>query len=974
MENFKTGANYSGFTLKRSVFEKDMDSTIMSFVHEKTGAKLTAVKNDDDNKTFCIAFKTIPEDSTGVAHILEHCVLSGSEKYPVKDVFSELYKGGLSTFMNAFTSTDSTYYPYSTRNLKEYFNFMNVYLDTTLFPLLTKNSFLQEGWHYELKDIDSLPEYQGIVFNEMKGAMSNPLRQMTMNVSRVLFPGSTYSHNSGGDPEAITDLSYDYFKDFHKKYYHPSNSHIFVYGNADLLEELKFISEGYLNKFEKKLIDSAIAKGDNIAPLATEIFNYSVNQTESHDKKCYIAVSTKVGTPKDVELNVAFHLLSNILLNSDASPVKQAVMKEGIAGDFSGYFDDGQFETAVTAYISGSEAEHKDKFLEIYFSSLKEIIEKGIDKDLILSEINHLEFKQKEKEISSMRGLIYLNRVLHLELYDIDLFSGINLNPVIQSIRKKSMESDYLENTIKKYFLDQSRTAVVIMVPDAELAEKKSKKENDKLAQYKNSLTDIQLQELQKRTAEFKKYQNEENSDENLAKVPKLEVKDIDRRAMLIIPNVEKIDGVEFLSNEFYTNDIIYLSIGFDLNKIPADLLPYLNFLTDMFKEIGTKTRSYDQLYKDVSTYFGGFDFSLSILDDFKDKNKFKPILFLEIRTFKKFMFIAADILIDIIKNFSYDNTERIKEIVTSRYLGRDVNLKSEGYDYSVTRLKACENERGKFLEMVKGLTSFYAYKDLNDGLDSKLAGSIEKISELSRLIFNKNNLHVGITSDEEGIKLAKIACKDIISALDNKRLPEITMKYPVFKKNEAFLTSSDVVFVSLGGDFLTNGLEYSGKLEVVRNYLSSDYLFETIRLKGGAYGAWIYFNTMSGFLSLTSYRDPNIKKTFEAYYGIGEHLKKFGMNSSSFTNIKIGAYASFDPLLSPYSKGKKSKDDYLSGITQEFIEKTICEILNCTQKDIADTAENFESFLRTASKSVIGNADKIRKDKKYFSDLTEIV
>jgi len=221
MENFKTGDNYSGFTLKRSVFEKDMNSTIMSFIHEKTGAKLTAVKNDDENKTFCIAFKTIPEDSTGVAHILEHCVLSGSEKYPVKDVFSELYKGGLSTFMNAFTSTDSTYYPYSTRNLKEYFNFMNVYLDTTLFPLLTEKSFMQEGWHYELKDKDSQPEYQGIVFNEMKGAMSNPLRQMTMNVSRVLFPGSTYSHNSGGDPEAITDLTYDYFKDFHKKYYHP---------------------------------------------------------------------------------------------------------------------------------------------------------------------------------------------------------------------------------------------------------------------------------------------------------------------------------------------------------------------------------------------------------------------------------------------------------------------------------------------------------------------------------------------------------------------------------------------------------------------------------------------------------------------------------------------------------------------------------------------------------------------------------
>jgi presequence protease len=974
MENFEPGVNYRGFILKKSVFEKDMNSTIISFEHKATGAKLTAVKNDDDNKTFCIAFKTIPEDSTGVAHILEHCVLSGSEKYPVKDVFSELYKGGLSTFMNAFTSTDSTYYPFSTRNLKEYFNFMNVYLDTTLFPLLSKNSFLQEGWHYELKDKDSQIEYQGIVFNEMKGAMSNPLRQMTMNVSRVLFPGSTYSHNSGGDPEAITDLTYEYFLNFHKKFYHPSNSHIFIYGNADLMEELKFIDQNYLSKFSKKVIDSEITKGTLIAPMAEKTFNYTVNHNENLDKKSYIAVSTKVGTPKDVELNLTFHLLSNILFNSDASPVRQAIMKSGLAGDFSGYFDDGQYETAITAYVSGSEAEQKDQFLDIYFRSLKEIIEKGIEKDLILSEINHLEFKQKEKEISSMRGLIYLNRVLHLVLYDIDLFDGINLNPVIKEIRRKSLESNYLEEIIRQYFLDESRTGVVVLKPDADLAEKKIKAERDKLEKFRSSLNPAELHNLITDTSEFQKYQNEDNSEESLTKVPKLEVKDIDRKAVLLIPDVERIDGIEFLSNEMFTNDIIYMSIGFDLDKVPVELLPYLTFLTDIFKEIGTKTRSYDVLTKEVSTYFGGFDFSLSILDNLKDKNSFRPILCLEIKTFKKFMLKAADILTDIITGISYDNTERIKEIITSRFLGRDVSLKSEGYDYSVTRLKAGESERGKFLETVKGFTSYYEYKKLNDNLNAALPDTIAKIRQLSRIVFNTNNLHVGITSDEEGIKLAKIACRDIISVLDNKKLIKTVIKYPDFNKNEAYLTSSDVAFVSIGGNFLSDGLEYSGKFEVVRNYLSSDYLFEEIRLKGGAYGAWIYFNTMSGFMSMTSYRDPNVRKTIEAYQGITGHLKKFGMNNSSFTSIKIGAYASFDPLLSPFSKGKKSRDDYMSGVTQEFLEKTVCEILNSTQKEIAETAEYFENYLTKASRSAIGNAEKIRKDKDLFSNLVEIV
>ncbi|MBU4486427.1 MAG: insulinase family protein, partial [Candidatus Delongbacteria bacterium] len=902
MQGFEEGKIYNGFILIKTEFMKDMNSEMMSFVHEKTGAKLTAVKNDDDNKTFCIAFKTIPEDSTGVAHILEHCVLSGSEKYPVKDVFSELYKGGLSTFMNALTSNDSTYYPYSTRNLKEYYNFMGVYLDTTLRPLLTRHSFDQEGWHYELSGKNSPLQYQGIVFNEMKGAMSNPVRQLVTNISRTLFPGSTYSFNSGGDPEQITNLSYEYLINFHKRFYHPSNSQIYVYGNADINDELAFINDNYLKDYEKTEIDSAIIAGKEISPLACDTYHYPISPSEEIEKKTYIAVATKVGTPNDVELNIALHLITNILLNSDASPLKQEIMKAGIAGDFSGYFDDGQHETAVTAYISGSEPDFKDKFIEIYFNSLKELIEKGIDKDLIMSEINHLEFNQKEKEISSMRGLIYLNRVLHLTLYDIDLFKNMNLNPVIAGIRKKALESDYLENVIKDYLINKNRIAMVVMQPDRELSDKKMKNEKEKLEQYKRSLSNEQIEKLIRETQEFKNTQDAGNSEESLAKIPKLEINDIDRRAVLTVPNIEKIDGVKFYSNELFTNDIIYLSLGFDLGKIPVEFLPYLNVFTDLFKEVGTKNRSYDDLFKEISTYFGGFDFTLTIIDDFKNKEIFKPILYIEIRTLKKFLFKAADILTDLIKNITYENIERIKEIITSRYQYRDVNLKSEGYNYSATRLKAYGNDRGKFLETASGLTAFSKYKELYDNPENYLESTIEKVKELSELIFNKNNLHVGIVSDEDGIKLSKIVSKDIISCLNDKQIPTPVIKYPEFNKNEAFLTSADVVFNSLGGNFYQNGVEYSGKLEVLKNYLSSDYLFEMVRLKGGAYGAWIYFNQYSGFMSLTSYRDPNVKKTFEAYYGVVEHLKNFNMSDSSFTNIKIGAYASFDPLLSPYS------------------------------------------------------------------------
>jgi hypothetical protein len=974
MQKLEEGKVYSGFTLERSEFRPEMNSQLMVFKHLNTGARLTAVKNDDDNKTFCISFKTIPEDSTGVAHILEHCVLSGSEKYPVKDVFAELIKGGLSTFMNAFTSTDSTYYPYSTRNLKEYFNFMGVYLDTTLKPLLKKHTFMQEGWHYELNGKDDPLEYHGIVYNEMKGAMSNPHRQLAAHISKTLMPGSTYSFNSGGDPDEITRLSYGEFIDFHKKYYHPSNSHVYLYGNADILNELGFINDNYFSRFDRSEPELKIIMGRPIAPMTEAVIGYGINPYESVDKKTYTAISTIVGKPGEVELNLAMYLISNIVFNSDASPLKLAVMKSGIAGDLSGYFDDAQMETCTTAYISGSEPAHKDEFIKIYFQALSDLVSGGIDKELILSEINNLEFKQKEKEISSMRGLIYLNRILQLNQYDIDIFENMNLNPIISKIRKKALDGIYLEEIIEKYLLNKDLTAIVTMTPDTGLFERKSAAEKEKLDSYKNSLSEQQVNELISETAKFRSEQERENSEEDLAKVPKLQISDIDRKIVLTLPDIGKINGSDFFSNEYFTNDIIYLSIGFELNDIPPDLLPYLNLFTDLFKEIGTTTRSYDSLYKDISTYFGGFDFTLSILDSAKDRDIFRPVLYIEIKTLKKFIFKAAEILTDIISNINYSNTERVKEVITSRYQHREVNLKSEGYDYSVTRLKACVSERGRFMELVRGLSSYFTTKSIYDDFEGTLDPAIEKLNELSRYIFIKKNVHFGVVSDSEGIGLAKQVCSDIVGLMNDKANSSVlTHKFPVFAGNEAFMTNSEVVFVSLGGNFLEKGSDYSGSMEVVKNYLSSDYLFESIRLKGGAYGAWMYFNPFSGFMSMTSYRDPNVSKTVDVYKKIPEHLENFKMSEASFTSIKIGAYAEFDPLLSPFAKGKKAREDLLTGIDQAYVEKTVCDILNTTQKDIISYADRFREYLKVSLITAIGNSEKIRKEGKIFDKLTEI-
>ncbi|MFO7811001.1 MAG: insulinase family protein [Candidatus Delongbacteria bacterium] len=973
MQKYETGNIYHGFKLKRSEFKQEMNSQLMMFEHEKTGARLVAVKNDDDNKTFCIAFRTIPEDCTGVAHILEHSVLSGSEKYPVKDVFSELYKGGLSTFMNAFTTPDSTYYPYSTRNNREYFNFMSVYLDTTLRPLLKKHTFLQEGWHYDIKDENSPVEYQGIVYNEMKGAMSNPLRQMSQNISKTLLPCSTYSFNSGGDPEKIPQLTYQYLLDFHKKYYHPSNSLTYLYGNADTDKELKFINDNYFKNYERSDFYPEIRCSVNIPPMHTKTYYYAAGESESLAHKTYIAISTKISTPDDVKLNIAVHLLTNILFNSEASPLKRAIISSAIAEDFAGDYDDSQYETILTAFVSGSDPDKLEDFKNIYYDVLNNIVREGLDKDLIVSELNQLEFRQNEKSISAIKGLIYMNRIMNLGLYGLDIYENIDIGSMLDELRKKAIGTNYLEKVIKNHFFDEERTAVVIMEPRRNIAQEKNNKEKERLKDYKNSLSDREIKKLVADCRQFKKEQQQKNSEEDILKIPKLEITDIDKRSEFTYPEIERSDGIIYYQNELFTNDIVYLSLGFDLSKIPVHLLKYLGILHDIFKEIGTKERPSDLLTKQISSYFGSLELDLVMIESIKDKETFRPVLYVEVKALKQNMNRVAEILSELINYPDLDNIKRISEVIKSRHISRAMRLKSEGYGYSVTRLQAAENERGKFLDLVKGLSFYEKSKELYNCGHDDLKKHMQHIKELSKMLFNKRNLHVGIISDSEGINISRKYCKDIISSLSNSHLPDPAIRYPEFRKNEAFLTTSDIVFNTLGGNYIKENAKYSGKMEVIKNYLSSDYLFEEIRLKGGAYGVWVSLNPRSGFLSMTSYRDPNVRKTFDAFRSIPAHLKNFSMNTSAFANIKIGAYSVFDPLMSPYIRGKKSREDYLSGVTTEYIEQKIEEILATTQDDIRRSASEFEDLISNSSISSIGNAESIKEDSSLFARITKL-
>ncbi len=973
MKEFIVGGIYQGFKLLHKEYIEEVSSHVLMFEHTKNKAKLTALKNDDDNKTFGISFKTIPTDSTGVPHILEHCVLSGSEKYPLKDVFAELVKGGLSTFINAFTGSDATYYPYSTRNNKEYFNFMSVYLDTTLKPLLKKHTFYQEGWHYELDKADEPAKIQGIVFNEMKGAMSNPVSILMDKLAATLYPNSTYSVNSGGDPEAIPDLTYEQFIDFHRKFYHPSNSKIFLYGNADLNEELKFINDNYLDSYDYLEVDSSIDAGNPITSQQFAEFSYPINPSESDENRSYIALGTKVTTPENIKENIAFSIITNILFNSDASILKKNIMKSGIANDLTGYYDDNAFFTSMITFISGSDPSKKDKFLDIYYSTLEELVKNKLDKDLVKAEINHVEFKLKEKTANAQRGISYMFSVLNSMLYGIDTVGALKIRNILAEIKKEALEDDLFERLIEKYLLNKDHSAIVTLVPDKKLNAVKLEKERKRVEDYKNSLTEEQINELVEFTTKFKIDQETPVSDEDMQKVPKLSLSDIERKSIFRLPEVSEISGVKILTNEHYTNDIIYLSLGMKIDSIPVELLPYMNIFTDLLKEIGTKNKDYETLTKEIAANFGGFNCVFNNITSVDDPDKFTPMMWAEIKTLKEYFPKVKDILIDIIQNISFEDKERIEEIIKSRLHHRDTSLKSEGLQYALHRIGANLNKQGKYLEHVKGLTAYFKYKEVNDNFDSLFVELINKMKLIKDLMFRKDNLIINITSDKEGIEIVKNEAEDILNVFNSEPVEKISIRFDNFKPNEAFLTSSDVVFASEGAQFLDENFQYTGKVEVLKNYLDADYLFNMIRIQGGAYGALVTLNSISGIMTMSSYRDPNVKKTYEAYEEISEHISKFQIDNDTFDSIKIGAYSAFDPLQSPNGKGIKARNDYLSGEKKERVENIIDEILETTQQDIRDQAPQLKKFNDKAIKSIIGSSELIKKDADLFSELIEI-
>lgn len=970
---FTSGNSYSGFTLQKHTRINEIDADVYLFEHDVLKCPLLAIKNDDTNKTFSAAFNTVPTDSTGVAHILEHSVLMGSEKYPVKDVFGEINKGGLMTFLNAMTGSDITYYPFATRNIKEYFNIMDVYCDVVFNPLLDRSTFEQEGWHYHQEAEDSPLQFQGVVYNEMKGAFSDPIRLIFHHIFGGLLPGSTYAHESGGDPKNIPDLSYEKFCSFHQKHYHPSNGIFFVYGDAPLDEELNFLQEKFLAKFPNQGERCNVTIREPLTEPVNITDTYSV-ESDDISQKTFLAVGTGVSTVTNKEENAAFQIIANILFNSDGSPLKNAIVSSGLCRDFGGfYLASSCYNTIMVSYLVGSEPQHKDAFLSLYTETLQDMVNKTIDRDLILSELNKAEFSVREEASKAQRGLDLIGKAMTAFKYDTNPFDQLEIEELFQTIRTKALEEGYFEQLISKYLLDNPNTVTVTLVPDPQKLQNSQAEEQERLDTFAKTLDPAGLEKIITRTNELMSAQLEPNSVEKLDLLPQLTIADLNTDITSHSVTPTTMFDQKVLVSQLPTNGISYIDAGFDFSTIPQNLLPWLDLFGTIATEIGTEKFNFMSFAKEVATCTGSFSHSIAAFTKKGAEQSVRPVMWFHMKCLPEYLEQALTLVADVFRNLSLEDRSRVKEIVAREYAWAEHAAQSEGYTLAATRVFAHLSPAGRYNELINGVTSYLSVKELALDYDKFEEAFLAGLKEISRHLFNKKNLILSITAEERELKNFEKMGSCLTESLGTLDLPAEELAPLGITDHEAFITSAEVVYAVQGGTLLENGEGYNGHFEVLKTYLSRDYLWNSVRQMGGAYGCFIQFSHVTGNLAIVSYRDPQVKKTYDAYEAIPAIITSLDLPEKIMEQLIVGTYGNFDPHQSAAAQGATARNEFLSGITTEEKQQRLTDITSTTLEDLKAFAPSFSKMFQKSHRSIIGNRTKIEADKDLFTTITEL-
>jgi len=948
---------------------EDINSITYLCRHKKTGAKVALVANDDENKVFYIGFRTPPKDSTGVAHILEHSVLCGSREFPVKDPFVELVKGSLNTFLNAMTYPDKTIYPVASCNDKDFQNLLHVYLDAVFYPNIYQNEsiFRQEGWHYEMDDAEGELTINGVVYNEMKGAFSSPDDVLEREMMNSLYPNTTYGCESGGDPDVIPELSYEEFLDFHRKYYHPSNSYIYLYGNMDMAEKLAFIDEHFLSAFDMLEVDSEV-KEEPAFPTPNRIVReYPISEGEDEEENTYLSLNMSVGNSLDRELYVAFQILDYALCSAPGAPLKQALVDRGLGKDVYSIYENGIKQPYFSVVAKDTSVSKEAEFLQVIQEVLEKLVSNGFDEKSLLAGINYYEFKYREADFGSYpKGLMYGLQVLDSWLYDESKpFIHIEANETFATLRKKVGEG-YFEGLVQKYLLENTHRSVVVLKPKLGLLEEQEAALKQKLAKIRAGMSCQEIQAVLDTYAKLTDFQEKEDSKEDMEKIPLLSRDDIKKEATGFVNEERSIGETKLLYHELFTNGIGYLRLIFHVDQVPEEYFKYIGLLKGCLGLLNTRNYQYGDLFNELNLVTGGMAAVNNAYSDINDLNQCKVTLELKTKVLYQNLEQAIALMQEIILTSDFADTKRLYEIIAEGKSRMQAQMISGGHSVAAGRAMSYGSVTGALTELLSGVPFYRLITHLEAHFEEEKDALVAKLQELARMIFRPENLMVDFVGSKEAVVKLDAPIEALKKLLYTCPVEKAHFVPMLSRQNEGFMTSGQVNYVCRAGNFRKKGLPYKGSLRVLKVMMGYEYLWMNVRVKGGAYGCMCSFGK-SGECYFVSYRDPNLSKTLNIYEKAGEAVAQFEADERTMTQYIIGAGSDLDMPMNPAAKGLRSLSAYMTGLTVDILQKERDELLSTTVEDIRELSAYIKAFMEEDFLCVVGNTNKIKEENNLF-------
>ena len=970
---YEVGGTYHGFTLVNKQFVRELDADCLFFEHRKSGASLLKVLSRDDNKTFSVTFRTPPTDDTGVPHIIEHAVLNGSESFPVKSPFDVLSQGSLKTFLNAMTGSDYTIYPVASRNARDFMNLMHVYLDAVFRPLLHRDDHVleQEGWHLHLENPQDPLTIRGVVYNEMKGAFSSPQRQMDLLIGRALFPDTCYAHSAGGYPPAIPTLTQEAFRSFHRRYYHPSNCLIFIYGDGDPEEELAFVDESYLSHFDRAEVMADIPLQKALPEPVEVLGEYGVPEGSGTEGRTFLVWAGVYGRNSCQEDVIALDILAHALVNGEGAPLRLALQKAGIGKDVSAFVDNIQ-QNVLQITVDDAGENDLPRFREVLEETVSRVIEGGFDRQIVDGIINRMEFKLREGRGGSMTGVVAAMGAVPGWMFAGDPVRTLTFEEPLGAIRGR-LDQRYLEELTRRVFVGNTHVGTLALRPRPGLEKELEERTEGELARRKAAMSAEEVAGLVRRTRELMARQQRQDSPEALKTIPLLELRDISRQEEVWPLERQDLNGAELLYHEDFTRGIVYLDLYFDVASLPQELIPYLQLASEMMGLLDTEQMAFADLENQINLNTGGIATRLMTVLPDRDDNRLKAYFVMGGKAMPDRVGRLLNLMEQQLLHTRWEgNPDRLREVLFRLKAQADQQLSQNGLGLARTRLLSYFTNEGCFDDLTGGLAYHRFLSDLTEHYEENRGYLVGNLRRVVGTVFKRTGLHVGLTTQKDLLEETRAALLPLIAGLAETDLRPAHWVFPRENRNEGFRDASKVQYVAMGYDMTRLGGGYNGRMQVLQQVLSRVYLRNTIRVQGGAYGASASLYS-HGPMIFSSFRDPHLARTVEQYLGAGAFLKNYRPDERDLRRLIIGTISNRDVPLTARQRGRVAVSRFFAGLGDEQIQREREEILNTTAEDLRACADLVARVMAQKVLCVVGNEKVVDENRSLFKTVENL-